>query len=117
VDSTGSPAFDVCRKSDYRAALDSALKINMPRFWCANLALAVACGQLGEHEAARTNAERIEEILRLIATTPRSAAEGSNPPCAGPCGGVRLTGVPTATPECRLHPSDDTIFDGHLGAS
>jgi hypothetical protein len=39
-------AFDVSRKSDCRAY--------MPRFWCANLALAVACGQLGEHEQART---------------------------------------------------------------
>ena len=44
--------FDGYRKRDYRAALDSALKINMPRFWRAHFALAVIYGQLGEREAA-----------------------------------------------------------------
>jgi tetratricopeptide (TPR) repeat protein len=46
--------FDAYRKRDYRAALDAALKINMPRFWRAHLALAVIYGQLGERDAART---------------------------------------------------------------
>ena len=45
--------FDAYRKSDYRGALDVALKINMPGFWRVNLALAAAYGQLGEREAAR----------------------------------------------------------------
>jgi serine/threonine protein kinase/tetratricopeptide (TPR) repeat protein len=45
--------FDAYRKRDYRAALDAALKINMPRFWRAHLALAVSYGQLGERDAAR----------------------------------------------------------------
>ena len=45
--------FDAYRKSDYRAALDAALNINMPGFWRANLALAATYGQLGEREAAR----------------------------------------------------------------
>jgi TolB-like protein/tetratricopeptide (TPR) repeat protein len=40
------------RKSDYRSALDLALKTNMPGFWRTNLALAAAYGQLGEREAA-----------------------------------------------------------------
>ncbi len=45
--------FDAYRKSDYRGALEVALKINMPGFWRTQLALATAYGQLGEPEAAR----------------------------------------------------------------
>jgi len=45
--------FDAYRKSDYRGALDFALKINMPGFWRTSLAFAMAYGQLGELEAAR----------------------------------------------------------------
>jgi serine/threonine protein kinase len=45
--------FDAYRKRDYRAALDAALKINMPRFWRAHLALTAIYGQLGERDAAR----------------------------------------------------------------
>jgi len=44
--------FNAYRKSDYRGALDIALKIHMPGFWRTNLALAAAYGQLGEGEAA-----------------------------------------------------------------
>jgi TolB-like protein len=44
--------FDAYRKSEYRAALDIALKVNMPGFWRTHLALAAAHGQLGEREAA-----------------------------------------------------------------
>jgi len=55
--------FDAYRKSDYRGALDVALKINMPGFWRTNLALAAAYGQLGELEAAR-NALRALLTLR-----------------------------------------------------
>jgi TolB-like protein/tetratricopeptide (TPR) repeat protein len=54
--------FDAYRKSDYRAALDAALKINMPRLWRANLALAVVYGQLGEREAAHT---ALRQLLTL----------------------------------------------------
>src|ERR1700730_12446560 len=54
--------FDAYRKSDYRGALDFALKVNMPGFWRTNLALAAAYGQLGEREAA-SNAVR--ELLAL----------------------------------------------------
>ncbi len=44
--------FDAYRRKDYRAALDAALKVDMPGFWRANLALAASYGQLGEREAA-----------------------------------------------------------------
>jgi TolB-like protein len=49
--------FDAYRKSDYRGALEVALRINMPGFWRTNFALATAYGQLGEREAA-SNAVR-----------------------------------------------------------
>jgi serine/threonine protein kinase/tetratricopeptide (TPR) repeat protein len=54
--------FDAYRKRDYRAALDAALKINMPRFWRAHLALAVIYGELGERDAARA---ALQQLLRL----------------------------------------------------
>jgi TolB-like protein len=54
--------FDAYRKSDYRGALDVALKVNMPGFWRTHLALAAAYGQLGEREAARN---AVRELLAL----------------------------------------------------
>lgn len=45
--------FDAYRKSDYRGALDFALKVNMPGLWRTHLALAAAHGQLGEQDMAR----------------------------------------------------------------
>jgi TolB-like protein len=45
--------FDAYRRRDYRRAAEIGLKINMPRFWRTNVALAAAHGQLGETEAAR----------------------------------------------------------------
>ncbi len=59
--------FDAYRKSDYRGALDVALKINMAGFWRANLALAAAYGQLGEREAARN------ALQALLAVKPECA--------------------------------------------
>ena len=51
------PFFNAYRKGDYRAALEFALKVNMPGFWRNELALAATYGQLGEldlaHNAAR----------------------------------------------------------------
>ncbi len=54
--------FDAYRKRDYRAALDFALKVNMPGFWRTNFALATAYGQLGEREAAHN---ALRELLAL----------------------------------------------------
>ncbi len=64
--------FDAYRKSDYRGALDFALKINMPGFWRTSLALATAYGQLGEEEAA-CNAAR--ELLAVRPDFPLVARE------------------------------------------
>jgi serine/threonine protein kinase len=60
--------FDAYRKRDYRAALDAALKINMPRFWRAHLALTAIYGQLGERDAARI------ALRQLLTLRPEFAA-------------------------------------------
>jgi adenylate cyclase len=54
--------FDGYRKRDYRAALDAALKINMPRFWRPHFALAVIHAQPGERDAARI---ALQQLLLL----------------------------------------------------
>ena len=64
--------FDAYRKSDYRGALDVALKVNMPGFWRTSLALAVAYGQLGEREAARN---AVRDLLALRPDFPVVARE------------------------------------------
>ncbi len=64
--------FDAYRKSDYRGALDVALKVNMPGFWRTNLALAVAYGQLDEREAARN---AVRELLAVRPDFPAVARE------------------------------------------
>ena len=51
--------LDAYRRSDYRGALDFALKVNMPGFWRTNVALAAAYGQLGELEAARNAVQQL----------------------------------------------------------
>jgi TolB-like protein len=49
------PCFDAYRKGDYRGALEFARKANMPGFWRTNLAVAAACAQLQDIEAARNS--------------------------------------------------------------
>jgi serine/threonine protein kinase/tetratricopeptide (TPR) repeat protein len=63
--------FNEYRKRDYRAALDAALKINMPRLWRANLALAAIYGQLGEGEAARAALRQLLLLKPEFAAAPR----------------------------------------------
>jgi hypothetical protein len=46
------PCFDAYRKGNYELALDFVRKVNMPGFWRTNLAVAAACGQLDQREAA-----------------------------------------------------------------
>jgi TolB-like protein/Tfp pilus assembly protein PilF len=56
-------AFNAYRKSDYRGALDIALKINTRGVWGAILVLVAAQGQLGEREAAR---DAVHQLLALM---------------------------------------------------
>jgi len=53
------PFFHAYRTGDYRAALEFALKVNMPGFWRNELALAATYGQLGEVEMARSAAQEL----------------------------------------------------------
>ncbi|HEV2424718.1 MAG TPA: protein kinase [Terriglobia bacterium] len=52
--------FNAYRKRDYRAAIDAALRIQMPGYFWAPLACAAAKGQLGERDAAR---KALNELL------------------------------------------------------
>jgi TolB-like protein/Tfp pilus assembly protein PilF len=57
------PAFyNAYRKSDYRGALNIAVKINMPRFYATHLVTTAAYGQLGERDAA---SKALRELLVL----------------------------------------------------
>src|SRR5437762_12974060 len=57
------PAFyNAYRKSDYRGALNVAVKINMPRFYATHLVTAAAYGQLGERDEA---SKALRELLVL----------------------------------------------------
>ena len=62
------PFLDAYRKSDYRAALEIALRINMPGFSLASVALAATYAQLGELDAARS------ALRELLAERPDYAA-------------------------------------------
>jgi TolB-like protein/Flp pilus assembly protein TadD len=57
-----APFLNAYRKNDYRGALDYALKINMPGFPLACIALAVAHGQLGQAGEAQ---RALRELLTL----------------------------------------------------
>jgi serine/threonine protein kinase/Tfp pilus assembly protein PilF len=63
--------FDAYRKREYRAALDAALKINMPRFWRAHLALAAIYAQLGERDTASAALQQLLLLRPEFAATPR----------------------------------------------
>ncbi|MGO9649098.1 MAG: protein kinase domain-containing protein [Terriglobales bacterium] len=63
--------FNAYRKGDYRAALEFALKVNMPGFWRNELALAATYGQLGELEMARTAAQELLAARPEFATVAR----------------------------------------------
>jgi serine/threonine protein kinase len=55
-------AFNAYRQSDYRGALETVLKVNLPGFWRTQLMLAAANGQLGERVAA---GQAIQELLKI----------------------------------------------------
>ena len=65
------PFFNAYRKGDYRAALEFALKVNMPGFWRNELALAATYGQLGELELARNAAQELLAARPDFATVAR----------------------------------------------
>jgi serine/threonine protein kinase len=64
--------FDAYRRGDDARALEIALRIHMPAFWRANLALAAAYGQLGEREPGQ---RALDQLLALRPGFPREARE------------------------------------------
>jgi TolB-like protein/Flp pilus assembly protein TadD len=73
-------SFDAYRRSDYQGALDAALRINMPGFWRANLALAAAYGQLGEREEAHSALQQLLTLKPQFAMTAREELGKSGDP-------------------------------------
>jgi TolB-like protein/Tfp pilus assembly protein PilF len=54
--------YDAYSRVDYRAARACALKINLPGQWFSHAALAAACGQLGEKDAA---AKAMRDLVKV----------------------------------------------------
>jgi serine/threonine protein kinase/tetratricopeptide (TPR) repeat protein len=64
---------DAYRKGEYRAALEAALKVNMPGYWVTFAARAAAMGQIGEREAAQKEVKELLEIRPNFAFIVRDA--------------------------------------------
>jgi len=67
--------YDAYQRSDYRSALDLALKVNLPGHWFMHAARSAAHGQLGEHAAA---AKAVQDLLKIrpdFTTTARKHIE------------------------------------------
>jgi TolB-like protein/Flp pilus assembly protein TadD len=67
--------FHAYRQRDYKAALEIALKVNLPSHWGAHAALAMAYGQLGEHEAAGKALRTLLDLRPNFAATVRTHFE------------------------------------------
>jgi len=68
-------AYNAYRNSDYRGALDIALKINTRGIWGAIVVLAAAHGQLGEREAAQDAVRELLALMPYFAATARQECE------------------------------------------
>jgi TolB-like protein len=55
--------YDAYRRRDYRGALASALKVNMPGYYWPHATLAAVYGQLGEQERARAALRELNAIM------------------------------------------------------
>jgi len=64
--------WDAYRKQDYRAALEVALKINMPGDFYVSAVIGAAYGQLGELDAARTALQQLLAMKPDFAETARA---------------------------------------------
>jgi TolB-like protein/Tfp pilus assembly protein PilF len=67
--------FHAYRQRDYRAALEIALKVNLPGHWGQHAALAWVYGQLGERESAGRALHRLLELRPDFAATARKSFE------------------------------------------
>ena len=62
------------RKRDYRAAVDAALKSNLPGYFGTQALLAAGYGQLGDLEAARKSLRELTRLLPNVSSSIRQAA-------------------------------------------
>jgi TolB-like protein/class 3 adenylate cyclase len=62
---------DAYRKRDYRSALASALKVNMPAYHWPYVYLAAVYGQLGEQQRARTALRELDALVSNFGTIAR----------------------------------------------
>ena len=67
--------FHAYRERDYPAALAIVQKVNLPDHWGQHAAIAVACGQLGDREAAGKALRRLLEIRPDFADIARQECE------------------------------------------
>ena len=65
--------YQAYKQRDYRAALNFAVKVNLPGHWAEPLFTAAACGQLGEVELA---AKAVGDLLRIRPDISGTVAEG-----------------------------------------
>ena len=72
--------YNSYRQGDYRGALSFALKTNLPGHWGVHAAMAAACGQLGERDAA---GKALRDLLKLrpdfAATVPKDIEKWFDP--------------------------------------
>ena len=78
--------YDAYRQGDYRGALGFALKVNLPGHWFTHAAMAAACGQLGERDAA---AKALRDLLKLRPDFAATVKDGYREVV-----GARVRGVP-----------------------
>jgi TolB-like protein len=62
---------DAYRRRDYRAALTTILKVNMPAYHWPLVYLAAVCGQLGEQQRARAALQELHVLLPNFSATAR----------------------------------------------
>lgn len=62
---------DAYRRHDYRGALASALKVNMPAYHWPYVSLAAVYGQLGEQQRARAALRELEALVPNFGATAR----------------------------------------------
>jgi hypothetical protein len=55
--------YDAYRRRDYRGALASALKVNMPGYYWPHATLAAVYGQLGEEQRARAALRELHAVM------------------------------------------------------
>jgi len=101
------------RTRDYRTAIDTALRIQMPGFFWAPVALTAAYGQLDEREAAQKSLRELLVLRPNFAATARQELEKWLDPQLAEhfMDGLRKAGLETAHVAMATTPSSGSIAD------